>query len=112
MDFIVEKPRCFGLSMGNQGFGLGKFELEFLLQEGSQAVLDCLRFLLWANNYVSSKVNPFDPLFDAPFRAFTMAVRETHRHPGPRFCEPGARAMPPLTWVGERCAPRATGVLH
>jgi hypothetical protein len=23
-----------------------------------------------------------------------------------------ARAMPPLTWEGERCAPRATGVLH
>jgi hypothetical protein len=22
--------------------------------------------------------------------------------------EPEARAMPPLTWVGERCAPRAT----
>ena len=26
----------------------------------------------------------------------------------PRSCEPGARAMPPWTGVGERCAPRAT----
>src|SRR6266487_5439526 len=25
-----------------------------------------------------------------------------------RYREPGARAMPPLTWVGERFAPRAT----
>ena len=49
MDFIVEKPRCFCSCMGNQRFGLGKFELEFLLQEGSEAVLDFLRFLLWAN---------------------------------------------------------------
>ena len=62
--------------------------------------------------YVSSKVNPFDPLFDTPFRAFTTVVRETQRHSGPRFYEPGARAMPPLTGVGERYAPRATGVLH
>jgi hypothetical protein len=28
--------------------------------------------------------------------------------PSPRFREPGARAMPPVTGVGERCAPRAT----
>ena len=28
--------------------------------------------------------------------------------PSPRFCEPEARAMPPLTGVDERCAPRAT----
>src|SRR5713101_7681405 len=28
--------------------------------------------------------------------------------PSPRLGEPGARAMPPLTGVGERCAPRAT----
>src|SRR3989442_15039206 len=28
--------------------------------------------------------------------------------PSPRFREPGARAMPPLTGVGERFAPRAT----
>jgi hypothetical protein len=55
-----------------------------------------------AYDYVSSKVNPFDLLFDAPFRAFSMAVREAQRHPGLRFCEPGARAMPPLTGVGER----------
>jgi hypothetical protein len=54
MDFVIEKPRCFCLSVRNQGFGLGKFQLEFLLQEGSQALLDFLRFLLWANNYVSS----------------------------------------------------------
>src|SRR5579863_1942367 len=49
MDFIVEKPRCFCLSVRNQGFGLGKFELEFLLQEGSEALFDFFRFLLWAN---------------------------------------------------------------
>ena len=49
MDFVVEKPRCLRLGMSNQGFGLGKFELEFLLQEGSQALLDFFRFLLWAN---------------------------------------------------------------
>ena len=55
-----------------------------------------------AYDYVSSKVNPFDPLFDATFRAFSMAVREAQRHPGLHFCEPGARAMPPLTGVGER----------
>jgi hypothetical protein len=65
-----------------------------------------------ARYYVSSKVNLFDPLFDTTFRAFSTAVRETQRHPDPRFCEPGARAMPPLTGVGERFAPRATGVLH
>src|SRR6266446_8907478 len=59
-------------------------------------------------DYVSSKVNPFAPFLDATFRAFTPAVRETQRHPDPRFCEPGARAMPPLTGVGERFAPRAT----
>jgi len=28
--------------------------------------------------------------------------------PSPRLGEPGARAMPPWTGVGERCAPRAT----
>ena len=49
MDFVVEKPRCFCLGVRNQGFGLGKFELELLLQEGSEALLDVLRFLLWAN---------------------------------------------------------------
>jgi len=71
-----------------------------------------LRLAQHSRHYVSSKVNPFDPLFDTTFRAFSTAVRETQRHPDPRFCEPGARAMPPLTGVGERCAPRATGVLH
>ena len=45
---VVEKPRCLRLGMGNQGFGLGKFELEFLLQEGSEALFDFFRFLLWA----------------------------------------------------------------
>jgi len=42
--------------------------------------------------------------------------RSLGTHPFPsallRSREPGARAMPPLTGVGERCAPRATGVLH
>ena len=41
------------------------------------------------------------------------SLRSPHRckglpvHPQ-RSVEPGARAMPPLTGVGERCAPRAT----
>ncbi|HYU75782.1 MAG TPA: hypothetical protein VEL31_24175, partial [Ktedonobacteraceae bacterium] len=32
--------------------------------------------------------------------------------PSPRSCEPGARAMPPLTAGTEQLSPRATGVLH
>ncbi len=36
MNFVVEKPRCFCPGVGNQRLGLGKFELEFLLQEGSE----------------------------------------------------------------------------
>ena len=52
MNVIVEKPRCFRSCMGDQGFGLREFQLEFLLQERSQALLDFLCFLLWANNYV------------------------------------------------------------
>ena len=50
MDFVVEKPRCFCLCMSNQGFGFREFELEFLSQEGSEALLDLLCFLLWANH--------------------------------------------------------------
>jgi hypothetical protein len=52
---VVEKPRGFCLGVRNQGFGLGEFELEFLLQECAEAVLDFLRFLLWANK-ASKKV--------------------------------------------------------
>jgi hypothetical protein len=40
MDFVVEKPRGFGLGVRNQGFGLGEFQLEFLLQESSKVLLD------------------------------------------------------------------------
>ena len=39
---------------------------------------------------------------------FVNAVKPFTQHSR----EPEARAMPPLTGVGERCAPRATGVLH
>ena len=46
---VVEKPCCFCPGVGNQRLGLGKLELEFLLQEGSEALLDYLRFLLWTN---------------------------------------------------------------
>ena len=98
--------------MGDQRFLFGQFQLEFFAEKCSESLFDLFCLFFGATDYVSSKVNPFDPLFDAPFRAFSMAVRETQRHSGPRFCEPGARAMPPLTWVGERYAPRATGVLH
>ncbi len=82
--------------VGNEGLLFGESQAQFLAQKCCQLPLDVLCFLLWPRDYVSLKVNPFDPLFDATFRAFTMAVRETQRHPGPRFCEPGARAMPPL----------------
>ena len=49
VNFVVEKPRCFCPGVGNQGFRFRKLELEFLLQEGSEALLDYLRFLLWTN---------------------------------------------------------------
>src|SRR5450432_1118811 len=49
MNFVIEKPRCFCFCVRNQGFCLGKFETQFLVQKGSETLLDLLRFLLWAN---------------------------------------------------------------
>jgi len=46
---IVEKPRGFCPGMGNQGFGLGEFQLEGLTQEVSQPLLDGLCFRLWTD---------------------------------------------------------------
>ena len=95
-DFVSEESCRFSVSVCDEGLLLRKFQFESIAQEITQALFDFFDFFLRADDYVSLKVNPFDPLFDATFRAFTMAVRETQRHPGPRFCEPGARAMPPL----------------
>jgi hypothetical protein len=59
------------------------------------------RAILWLLFDTGMRVSDYIGWFVHAVNPFTQHSRE-----------PGARAMPPLTWVGERCAPRATGVLH
>ncbi len=77
-DVVIEEPRGFGFGMGNQRFLFGELQLERFMQELPEEPFDLLCFFPWPSDYVSLKVNPFDPLFDATFRAFTMAVRRHH----------------------------------
>src|SRR6266571_723544 len=84
VNFVVEKPRGFCPGVGNQRLCLGKFELEFLLQEGSEALLDFLRFLLWANKSQSGKeaaslrLPPLETVH-APLSAHSLSTSRTTR---------------------------------
>ncbi len=60
-DLIPQEACCLCVCMGNERLFLGEFELEALFQKLLQLPVNILSFGFWTGNYVSSKVNPFDP---------------------------------------------------